>query len=225
MPININLLPVNINLNINLIYSFRNETPIKKVFSFGKLSSDNLFRFAQENKALSYLLECYHREMVNFLKLKKNEVRCNLMLLLEKKGDLRLKICRTNRAARYGQCEIDYMWPKYKGCCGSAWADKVLWIFNNQLFIKSGGLRQGEERECFKDTHWVISIPIYSHLKKGLRFFGVLNTDTLSDCSILSNIVSGIVPDEEITQISITYALIFSYLCESLNLFYIIEDE
>jgi len=134
-----------------------------------------------------------------------------------KKGDLRLKICRTNRAARYGQCEIDYMWPKGSGCCGSAWADKKLRIFNNQLFIKSGAFAKEEEKECFKDVHWVISIPIFSFLKKGLKFFGVLNTDTLSKCSI--------VLDRKILQISKTYAIIFRYLCESLNLFYIIEDE
>jgi len=142
-----------------------------------------------------------------------------------KKGDLRLKICRTNRAARYGQCEIDYMWPKGSGCCGSAWADKKLRIFNNQLFIESGKLYD----DCFKDIHWVISIPIFSTLKKGLKFFGVLNTDTLSNCRILSNIVSDIVSDKilqisnKILQISKTYAIIFRYLCESLNLFYIIE--
>jgi hypothetical protein len=159
--------------------------------------------------------------MINFLKLKKDKVRCSLMLLLEKKVDLRLKICRANRTARYGQCQIDYMWPKGSGCCGSAWADKELRIFNNQLFIKSGKL----DDDCFKDIHWVISLPIFSPLKKGLKFFGVLNTDTLSDCSIFSNIVSGIVSDEKILQISKTYAIIFSYLCESLNLFYIIEDE
>jgi hypothetical protein len=73
------------------------------------------------------------------------------MLLVEKNGDLRLKICRTSRAARYGQCEIDYMWPKGSGCCGSAWAYMEGRIFNNQLFISSGGFAKNEEKECFKD--------------------------------------------------------------------------